>query len=190
MVELARQRITSQGLDGAVKVLRGRLVDVASELSRSEWLPFDGAYANFSLTYEKSLRELLEVLSVLLRPGARFLFTLPNKLCLAAPAIALARFRVRGAFGRFREPASATIRGTPVPITFYAPNRVRQILNGLFEIEGTAGVPVFMPPPSMYRRSFERLRAGLELIDDRFAGRFPWRLLGETTLFRVRKANP
>ena len=71
----------------------------------------------------------------------------------------------------------------------YTTARVRKILQGLFEIEGTTGVPVFMPPPSFYRPALERLRASLELFDDRLATRFPWRHLGETTLFKARKVG-
>ena len=190
MVDLARERVAAQELERTVLVWRGRLDDVADELGRLRWCPFDGAYANFSLAYEESLRQVAETVRRLLKPGARFVFTLPNKLCLAELAVALARLRIRGVLARFREPRCVTIRDRTVRVHVYTPARVRRILEGLFEIEGTAGVPVFMPPPSLYHPAFERLRANLQLFDDHLAARFPWRLLGETTLFKVRKVGP
>lgn len=190
MVELARKRVAARKLERRVLVWRGRLLDVADDLARSPWCPFDGAYANFSLAYEESLREVVKTVRLLLKPEARFVFTLPNKLCVSEPAIALARLRIRRALGRFREPLSARIQGTTVSVRVYTPARVRQILHGLFDIEGTAGVPVFMPPPSFYDPAFERLRANLELFDNRLSTRFPWRHLGDTTMFTVRKVSP
>jgi SAM-dependent methyltransferase len=190
MVEISRKRVAAQKLEGRVLVWRGRLREVADELSRSQWCPFDGAFANFSLAYEESLREVVQTVHALLKPRARFVFTLPNKLCVSEPAIALVRLSARRAVGRFREPLWATIHGTTVRVRAYTTARVRKILQGLFEIEGTIGVPVFMPPPSFYRPALERLRASLELLDDRLATRFPWRHLGETTLFKARKVGP
>ncbi len=189
MVELARQRVAAQELERTIVVWRGRLDDVAAELAGSQWCPFDGAYANFSLAYEESLREVAETIYRLLKPRARFVFTLPNKLCLSEPVVALARLHISSVLARFREPRRVTIRGTAVCVHVYSLVHVRRMLEGLFEIEGTVGVPVFMPPPSFYRPAFERLRANLELFDDHLAARFPWRLLGETTLFRVRKVG-
>ena len=190
MVEISRKRVATQKLEGRVLVWRGRLKEVADELSRSQWCPFDGAFANFSLAYEESLREVAQTVYGLLKPRARFVFTLPNKLCVSEPAIALVRLRIRRALGRFCEPLLATIHGTTVRVHVYTTARVRKILQGLFEIEATTGVPVFMPPPSFYRPALERLRASLELFDDRLATRFPWRHLGETTLFKARKVGP
>lgn len=185
MVQAARERVRSEGLQSCVHLWRGRLSEVASDLERSGWYPFDGAYANFSLTYEDSLRSLAGTVHDLLRPGAPFVFTLPNKLCLSEPLIAMARLRVRGVLSRFKEPQWARVRGMKVRFHAYTPVRVLRTLEGFFEPLGVVGVPVFMPPPFLYNPAFERLRANLEPFDDRLSARFPWRYLGDTTLFKV-----
>lgn len=190
MIERARERVATRNLEGTVLLWRGRLDEVAVELGRSHWYPFDGAYANFSLAYEESLLEIARTVHRLLKPGARFVFSVPNKLCLSEPAVAVVRLRIRRIFRRFRDPLWVSIRGTTVRVHVYTPVRVRAILNGLFHVEGIAGVPVFMPPPSLYHPSFERLRAHLESFDNRLARRFPWQLFGESTLFTVRKVGP
>ena len=189
MVELARERVARAGLGDAVLLRRGRIEEVAGDLRRSPWFPFDGVYANFSLTYEPSLREVAVAVHGLLRPGAWFVFTLPNRLCLSEPLLALARLRPGEALQRFREPRWATLRGSRIRFHVYTPAQVRRALEGLFEPGGTAGVPVFMPPPSFYDPAFERLRARLEPLDDRLSARFPWRLLGDTTLYKFRRVG-
>lgn len=190
MVEAARERVRSEGLASRVQLWRGRLSEVAEDLERSAWFPFDGAYANFSLTYEDSLRDLARTVYRLLRPGAPFVFTLPNKLCLSEPLIAMIRLRFRGVVSRLREPQWASVRGLAIRFHSYTPARVRQSLEGFFEPQDTVGVPVFMPPPFLYNPAFERLRANLEPFDDRLSARFPWRYLGDMTLFRVRRVGP
>lgn len=190
MVDLARERVRSQGLGDQVLLWRGRLADVAHELAGCPWAPFDGAFANFSLTYEDALRPVAEAAHGLVKAGGWFLFTLPNKLCVSEAALALARARWADALGRLREPRWATVRGSRIRVHAYTPAEVRQELRGLFELQGTVGVPVFMPPPSLYDPGFERMRSHLEAFDNRLAARFPWRVLGDTTLFKFRKAGP
>jgi len=187
MVELARDRIAARDLEPNVLIRRGRLNDVVEELLASPWYPFDGAYANFSLAYEESLQEVAETVRDLLKPGGWFVFTVPNKLCISEPAVAIARLHLGEVLGRFREPRWVTIRGSSLRVHAYTPRQVHRLLKGLFKIDGIAGLPVFLPPPYLYHSAFERLRETLESFDDHFSARFPWRLLGESTLFKVRK---
>jgi SAM-dependent methyltransferase len=187
MVELARERAMRRNVTSTVVVVRGRLFDVAPELGSLPWAPFDGAYANFSLTYEASLRALAEVVGPLLKHGAKFLFTVPNKLCLSEPILSLARGHPRGALDRFREPRWASIRERRIQVHAYTTAGVRRSLAGVFEVVAVRGVPVFMPPPSRYHPAMEGLRQPLEKLDDWLSGGFPWRYLGDTTLFKARK---
>ena len=189
MVELAREGIAARDLERTVLVWRGRLCDVVQELAGCPWYPFDGAYANFSLAYEESLREIARAVRNLLKPGGWFVFTVPNKLCMSEPVVALGRLNLREVLGRFREPRWATIQGSSFQVRAYTPGQVRKLLQGLFAIRGIAGLPVFMPPPSLYHSAFDRFWGTLESFDDHLAARFPWRLLGESTMFRVRRVG-
>jgi len=189
MVELARDRVAARDLERNVVVWRGRLCDVETELATSPWLPFDGAYANFSLAYEDSLRGVAQIVSALVKPGAWFVFSLPNKFCVSEPAVAFARLHFWEVLRRFREPRWATIRGSSLRVHAYTPGEVRRILRGFFAVGSIAGLPVFMPPPYLFHSAFERLWKTLELFDDRLAARFPWRSLGESTLFKVQRVG-
>jgi SAM-dependent methyltransferase len=190
MIERARENVAARKLERSVLMLRGRLDEVANELGRSDWWPFDGAYANFSLAYEESLPEVARIVHSLLKPGARFVFSVPNKLCLFEPAAAFVRLRFGRILRRLHEPLWVTVHDMTVRVRVYSPARIRGITNGLFSIEGLAGMPVFMPPPSLYRPSFDWLRASFESFDNRLARRFPWQLLGDSILFTTRKVGP
>jgi len=172
MVELARDRVAARDLERNVVVWRGRLCDVETELATSPWFPFDGAYANFSLAYEDSLRGVAQIVSALVKP-----------------AVAFARLHFWEVLRRFREPRWATIRGSSLRVHAYTPGEVRRILRGFFAVGSIAGLPVFMPPPDLFHSAFERLWKTLELFDDRLADRFPWRSLGESTLFKVQRVG-
>ena len=189
MVELTRERTRTHGVADAVVSLRGRLVDLTRQLEAQPWAPFDGAYANFSLAYETSLREVGQAIHGLLRPGAHFVFTLPNKLCVSEPAVALARGRPGAVFDRFREPRWSLVRDVRVPYRAYAPAEVRRSLEGLFDLAHMRAVPAFVPPSSFYRPSWEGLRRSLQELDEHLAGSFPWRYLGDHTLFHAHRVG-
>ena len=187
MIEATRDGARAQGVAGSVLALRGRLSELFEELSAMPWAPFDGAYANFSLTYEESLRSIASLVHSLVRPGARFVFTLPNRLCFTEPLIALARLRPFAVFDRFREPRWLVIRDVRVRVRAYTVGEVRRALRGLFEIEQYRGLPVFMPPSRLYDPSRDRLVRELGELDNRWDRSPPWRWLGDTTLFRARR---
>ena len=187
MIDATRDRARERGVDASVFALRGRLTELAVPLTRLPWAPFDGAYANFSLTYEESLRAVATAVHSLLKPGSRFLFTLPNRLCFTEPVIALVRGRPRTALDRFRDPRWLVIRDVRVRVHGYTVAEVRRALRGLFSLERYRGLPVFQPPSRLYDASLDPLIRELGRLDDRLDGCFLWCVLGETTLFRARR---
>ena len=186
MVMATQRRAEARGVKSSVRVFRGRLSDLSRELSELSWAPFDGAYANFSLTYEESLRSVGAIVHSLLRPRASFWFTLPNRFCLSEPTLAILRGRPGAILARFREPRWITIRDTRVEVHAYSAAEVRRALAGRFEILDHRGLPVFMPPSRLYDPSIEHVRKDLERLDERFDRSFPWRELGDTTLYHAR----
>lgn len=187
MVAATQRRAEARGVGSSVRAFRGRLIDLSPQLSELPWAPFDGVYANFSLTYEESLRSVGAIVHSLLRPGRSFWFTLPNRFCFSEPALALLRGHPGAIFARFREPRWLVIRDTRVMVHAYSAAEVRRALAGRFEILDYRGLPVFMPPSRLYDPSLEHLRKDLERLDERFDRSFPWRELGDTTLYHARK---
>jgi len=186
MVAATQRRAEAHGVATSVRAFRGRLIDLSRQLSEIPWAPYDGAYANFSLTYEESLRSVGAIVHSLLRRGASFWFTLPNRFCITEPALAVLRGHPGSIFARFREPRWLMIRDTQVQVHAYTASEVRRALAGRFEVLDHRGLPVFMPPSRLYDPTLEHIRKGLERLDDRFDRSFPWRELGDTTLYHAR----
>jgi SAM-dependent methyltransferase len=186
MIDATRERAERSGVGDSVRAFRGRLVELRDELAGDPWAPFEAAYANFSLTYEPSLAAVGSLVRSLLAAGGRFLFTVPNRLCVSEPLLAAVRGRPGSVFARLRDPRWLDIRGTPVQVHAYTVAEVRRALSDHFEIVDFRGLPAFMPPSRLYAPSLEPVRKVLERLDDRWDRSFPWRLLGETTFFDAR----
>lgn len=183
MVESAVAMARRSGFEGRVTVLEGRLIDVGPELSRRGQAPFAGAYANYSLAYEESLNEIGAALYPLLRPGAPFVFTLPNRLCLTEMLIDLARGRTRGSLDRIRGSLPVEVRGERLRLRAYSPREVQRLLSGRFTLRRARGVPVFMPPPGLFQPRVRTLCELLKHADRALSASFPWNLLGDSALF-------
>ncbi len=184
MVAVAHRRVEQAGLGGSVRVARGR---AGADLAGLGPNPFDGAYANFSLTYEPSLRRVARNLAPLLRPASRLLFTVPNRLCLSELGILWTREGRADLSGRWREPGSREIRGVRVPIRVYSPSEVRRELGGLFRQRQQVGLPVFYPPPGVWSPRIDRLRQLLRPLEEGWTRRWPWNGFGDCTLFVFEK---
>lgn len=191
MVEVARKKILSLGLQDRIIVARGRIADLAGALEPCPWKRFDGAYANFSLTYENSLEKIAGALSVVLGPGAQVFCTLPNRTVLSELVLYGVRLRFRGFLWRFHDPLLFDVHGTRLRIRAYSPWQVRRAFAPFFGLEYAIGVPVFLPPVYL-REWYDRLGGARELLkhlDILLAGRYPWNRLGEHTLFKFRRRN-
>ena len=189
MVARARAKVAAAGLEDRVVVAQGRTRDLRSVVGTSPWSRFDGAYANFTLTYEEDLEGVARDVAEVLLPGARFLFTVPNRLVLSEVAIYGPLLRFSEVLGRFARPLRKDIHGTLVEIHAWSPGRVVRALRPRFRLVGMAGVPVFLPPVYLHEQ-YRRLGGGQRLLqglDRRLGDRFPWNRLGEHTLFEFER---
>ena len=189
MIERARAKARAAGLADRATFVVGRTADVAELVRPSTPSSYDGAYANFSLTFEEDLRSLGASLAAILRPGAFFVCTLPNRLVLSEVLVYGALLRFRHVLWRFATPLRKEVHGVMLEIHAYSPWQIREAFDPWFELRRTMGVPVFVPPVYLhpqYRRLGDARRV-LEGLDARLAGRFPWNRLGEHTLFVFRR---
>ncbi len=185
MVSAARRRVAARGLDGQVSIRQGRVFDLGKELRAEGGPPLDGAYANFSLTYEESLRDVAAEVASLCRPQSVFVFTLPNRLAASVPALALIRGRPREVLERWRADRYLDVRGIRVRVRDYRVGSVRSALTPEYALVDFRALPAFMPSSFLYDASRDRWWRELRRLDDRWDRSFPWRHLGETTWFRA-----
>jgi len=190
MVETAREKASVEQVGDRVRFVQGRSRDLLEVVRESPWAEFDGAYANFTLTYEGDLRSLARAVAAVLKPGAFFICTLPNRLVLSELVIYAPMLRFGLVLWRFATPLLKEVHGSVLEIHAYSPWQVRDAFRGSFELCALVGVPTFLPP--VYLRSqYQRLGGfgtALESLDARLAGRFPWNRLGEHTLFKFRRS--
>jgi len=187
MVEATRRRVEAHGVAASVEVRRGTVGELVGPLRSEAPLGFDGAFANFSLSYEPSLRAVGVAVHSVTRRGSHFVATLPNRWALSVPAAAMLRGRPSEAFERWADHRRLVVRGVPLQTHDYSLREVRRALAGLYGIERVRGLPVFMPSSFLYQSRHRRIWSDLQRLDDRWDRAFPWRYLGETTLYRMRR---
>ena len=189
MVARARAKVAAAGLEGRVVVAQGRTRDLRSVVRESPWSRFDGAYANFTLTYEEDLEGVARDLAEVVRPGGRLLFTVPNRLVLSETTIYAPLLRFSDVLWRFARPLRKEIHGALVEIHAWSPWQVVRVFRPRFRLLGMVGLPTFLPPVYLHEQ-YARLVGGrqlLQALDRRLAGRFPWNRFGEHTLFEFER---
>ncbi len=192
MIEKAREKAAAEGVQDRVVLARGRIADLQQLLEKSPWKTFDGAYANFSLTYEPSLKPIAEDLHSVLKPGALVICTLPNRIVLSEALLYGLQLRFRRVLRRFEVPMVIEVQDCPLTIHTYSPWQVARAFEGFFELRGLMGIPVFLPPVYLHGM-YKRLGGGQALLRhlDAFLGsRYPWNHLGEHTLFKFQRLGP
>jgi len=192
MVRRARQKARAAGLDGRVEFLA---MPAGGLAALRPGPPFDGGYAGFgALNCEPDLGRLGAALGRLLAPGAPFVASVINRLCLFETLWLLGRGRLRQAgrgrgvgWGLTTLPAGDG-RAT-VPVRPLSAEEVAGAFKPGFRLEARFALPLLLPPAYMsavYRRHaglFKRL-----LGPERFLrGRWPWRNWGDHTLVILRR---
>ncbi len=146
MVEVARRRIQSAGLDQLVD-LRGMATEQIGRLEPEA--PFDGLLSNFSgLNCVEDLAGAARSLARLLRPGAKAVICLFGPCCLWEIAWHLAHGNFRGALRRFRRRGAKAYVGGCSGVRVYYPTirRVRRLFAPHLGLETWRGIGVAIPP--------------------------------------------
>jgi len=187
MVRIATAKAEERGLTdrATFRVARARdLASIHTDLGGT----FDGGYASFSLAYEPDLRPVAEGLDQTLLPDARFLASLPSRLCLVELALAIGTGHPAFAGRRLSPRWDHKVGARSVPIRSYTPHELADVMSAYFTIEKVEALPAIVPPPYMNRAyaRFEGLADVLERADASFRSRFPFRSLGDHFLAELR----
>lgn len=189
MVAKAREKVLAERLEDRVVIVDGRSRDLLQVLLKSPWEKFDGGYANFSLTYEEDLFGLSDALARVLKPGAFFICTIPNRVVLSEVLIYGPQLRFRSVLWRFAKPLAKDVDNSLLEIHAYSPWQVRAAFQNRFELRALVGVPTFLPPVYLHPH-YRRLGGAQRLVkwlDVHLARRYPWNRLGEHTIFKFQR---
>jgi SAM-dependent methyltransferase len=177
---LARARVKGGHARAEVEFRQGSAAGALRAL-QGEGGRFDGAWASFSLCYEASLAALRPLLRPVLSPGAPFVCTLRNSLCLVEPWSVFTR-----ASGVYRH----RVGERRLRIRHESARSAARALSPDFRLESTEALPVLLPSPGERRVwPFRAALPALQRIDARVAGTWPLRHLGDHLLLRFRRAG-
>jgi ubiquinone/menaquinone biosynthesis C-methylase UbiE len=190
MVAVASQKAAATRTEGTVRWFVGRSADLARQLG-SPPLPmsFDGAYASFSLSYERDLSSVSEGLAPWIRSGGQFVVAAMNRVCGAELAAAFLSGHP-GLAGR--RLAARTLHKVGEVATPVFPRTMRDIAEAFrehFVLEQGRALPAILPPP-YFNRMLGRWPALVEVLArmDPYVGTLPVvRSLGDHNLLRFRR---
>jgi len=180
MVELARERVRTSGLEHLVEVIQCASGELSAALAGAK---FDAAYTSFGpLNCEPDLAAAIREIAILLGPGAPLLMSVVSRPCLSELLVSSARLRFRKAFRRFQERVLVDIYGTGrVWFRAYSESELRRALHPWFVVGRIEGWLVVLPPPYL-AGEWNRLRPihrPLEFLDRRAARTWPFRGWGD-----------
>jgi SAM-dependent methyltransferase len=187
-LKLLRAKAAQHGLSGSIMTFPYAASAIGSLISEFGPHSFDGAYSSFALSYEPSLDSIPAKVRTLLKPGAPFLCSIYNRLCLSE-ILLLAPFLVpRRAFRRLEGQTRLPVDQFEVVIRSYTAAEVLSLFEPSFEFVRAWGIPCIVPPNylSVILQNAGPFRSPWEEWDLRLNGRWPFRYLGSHTAYLFR----
>jgi SAM-dependent methyltransferase len=176
MLERLRARAAARGLRIACEAVSTRgLGSLAG--------PFEGAFAFWGpLNYDEDWAPLAGSLRRLLKPGAPFVFTSVNRLCLWE----MGYYGIKGprdrAFRRLSR-SGVAVKVGEVPLRAYCPpwSRIRGAFSA-FSVKDVRGLGVFLPPPALAGALGKAGWRAAAALEEGLAHRWPFRWWGDQLL--------
>ena len=188
MQEMLHRKIADQGMSSQVTQEICSFTEL--ELLQNQG-PFDHIFSNFAgLNCTGRLEKVLDSFQHLLKPGGHVTLVILPKFCLWE-FLLLFKGKFKTAFRRFagRKGARAHIEGAYFRCWYYNPSFVRRRMKARFEVCRLEGLCTLVPPsylehfdtkhPKMYRWLVKK--------EDRWKGRWPWKVTGDYYIITLRK---
>lgn len=191
MLNLLKQKMEEGPRPGKIIAIRLKARDIADLKRQFGCGSFDGAYASFSLSYERSLHEFAEGLRYLLRSGAEFQCSVLNRICISEFLISLLSFHPSLAGRRLRDWVSHKVGERHVGIKPYTPAKFLRYFLPSFRLKSLKSFPIVMPPPYLNAiydpmRTLHDALASLDAVVQRVP---PFRFLGDHLHFILEKTS-
>ena len=191
MVELLSAKAMAKGLSGKVQAYRFAAADV------SQVSPFLGrqkvrlAFSfNGALNCEPRIEKFVESLHGLLEADGYFICSVRNTVCLSEMLSHALVLQFGRATPRKHQPSMVSVGGTEIPSTYYAPHLFARLFEPRFKLRRMFALPALLPPAYLSNYYFGARKgiSFIERLDPMVSGRFPFKLLGDQTMFVFQKA--
>lgn len=146
---------------------------------------------NGALNCEPRIRNFITGLAGLLEPGGYFICSIRNTICLSEMLSHALILQFSRATPRKKQPAMVSVGGTDIPSTYYSALRFAEIFRPEFRVTRMFALPALLPPAYL-NNYYLKIRGNvplLEKLDSLVSSQFPFRLLGDQTLFVFQKAE-
>ncbi len=143
---------------------------------------FDLVYSTYgALNCEPNLMDMVEPLSVILKPGGYFVAGVYNKYCISEAILHIASLKLNRIFWRMRSPIPEGRSRFCIDVYSFTPSEFFEIFSTHFSREEIIGVPVIFPP-SNYKKLFSffsRKYDQLDRLDKKLSHAWPTKFLGD-----------
>ena len=146
---------------------------------------FDGGFSSFALSYEPRLDRIPVVLASLLEAESPFVCSVFNRICLTELLLLIPIFLPRRGISRILGVRQLQVDRYIVTHRGYTVSEVKRIFASHFTLGGVWALPCILPPHYLHilLESLGGLIPGVQRLDRKLNGRWPFRYLGSHSAF-------
>lgn len=188
MLAITERKVSRHGLSGKVQT---KQLDLVRPELDSFATKFDGAFSNFGgLNCVADLRPVAEMLREAVKPCGKLIFVIMSRWCAWEIVWHLIHWQPRTAFRRLkRQGIEASIGHSRIHVWYPSLRSVRQTFKPDFELVGTTGLGLFLPPsylaPVIAKRP--HLCRLLSRLENAAASLFPFTHLADHVIIELER---
>ena len=186
MIEILKKKIQARKVFDKIVPVKVRAAEISKVGRVLDGSKAQAAYSfNGALNCEPDLDSFAEGLSSVLTPGAYFVCSVRNSLCIGESLSHAAVLQFEKMAPRKKQPVMVSVGGIDIPALYYTPTEFAEFFRPKFKLLRAIGLPAFMPPAylSDYYVKFKKITSVLEKFEFAMADCFPFNRWGDQTLF-------
>ena len=184
-LKILEERASRRGLESQIETWQ----IVASEISTLEEIfgphAFDGGFSSFALSYEPRLDHIPGMLASLLKADSPFVCSVFNRICLTELLLLIPILLPGRGISRILGVRQLPVDRYIVTHRSYTVSEVRRSFAPHFTLNGVWALPCILPPHYLHilLESLGGLIPGVQRLDRKLNGRWPFRYLGSHSAF-------
>ena len=188
MQERLREKVEQANMSHRVTTAVCSFTDLAQLQQRG---PYDLVFSNFAgLNCTDRLDAVLQELSPLLKPGGLITLVILPKFCLWETLLVFkGKFKTATRRLFSSNGVLSHVEGAYFKCWYYSPGYIMRRLKKDFELERIEGLCTLVPPSYMeqFAEKHPRVYASLVEKENRWRGKWPWRVIGDYYIITMRK---
>lgn len=188
MQERLREKVADAGMEHLITTEICSFTALAQLKQRG---PYDLVFSNFAgLNCTDRLDLVLNELSSLLKPGGLATLVILPKFCLWESLLAFkGKFRTATRRWFSNKGARSRVEETFFKCWYYNPGYIAKRLSDSFDMVSLEGLCTIVPPSYMenFAEKHPRLYHFLQVREDRWRGKWPWRVIGDYYIITLQK---